>query len=701
MSKVKKANVKVKEVVVSKIDFLWPALIALVAFVLYVNTIFHDYVLDDWGAVTNNQFVQEGIKGIPKILSVDLWHFGNLNLGYYRPLSLITFALEHEFFGSNPHVSHLGNVILFSISGFILCLLLLEIFPKFHPAFAFLISLLFVAHPLHTEVVANIKSRDEILSFLNLTAVLFLVVRYYSSVKKLKFQILAFVLFYLALLSKETSIVGLALIPLVMYFFNKATILSCIKKTIPFFVLVLVFLFQKYKMMGSLTGQIPDDIVNYPYTHAGVKLPTTFLIFVHCIKLLILPHPLIYDYSYNQIPAATWTSLGAWLGLIIFVSLTYVTIKEFVKKSILGFALLFFFITIVPAMAFVLTRGGIMAERFLYAPLLGFCIVIVYFAARLFKTDFQVREIKMPVWIKENLILTLSVMILFLAYSFKTIDRNAAWKNNYTLFSTDKKYALNSCQNHKHYGSETINKAMVEKDSVKRMELFKDGVKNLHEAVAIHPKFGEAYCTLGIAFQAVFVNNDSAMYFYKKAIESSPGYAISYGNLGILYQSMRQYEMASYYYNRAVEINPTFLDAQANGAALRKATGLDVHILPGSSLGATPGQKALPNEAGHDSKYYYVQGTSFAAKGDFNTAIAYLQKSIELDPKNADAYINLSNCYGMLKNYEASIEITNKFIKLFGPSSKAYQNLAVTYDLMGDDRNSEVCKQKAEELIKK
>jgi len=46
-----------------------------------------DFVLDDAGAVTNNLFVQKGFRGIPDLLKADLWHFDNVQLGYYRPLS--------------------------------------------------------------------------------------------------------------------------------------------------------------------------------------------------------------------------------------------------------------------------------------------------------------------------------------------------------------------------------------------------------------------------------------------------------------------------------------------------------------------------------------------------------------------------------------------------------------------------------------
>src|SRR3972149_9432274 len=181
----------------------WFAVIsAVIGFCLYVNTVKHDYVLDDVGAITGNEFVMEGISGIPKILSVGMWHFDNVNLGYYRPLSMITFAIENQFFPKNPHVSHLGNVILYAMTGLFLCMLLMNLFRNFHPIFSFITTLLFIAHPIHTEVVANIKSRDEILAFLNLIIGVFLLLFAYKNQKtNFKLIFLSCIFFYFALLS--------------------------------------------------------------------------------------------------------------------------------------------------------------------------------------------------------------------------------------------------------------------------------------------------------------------------------------------------------------------------------------------------------------------------------------------------------------------------------------------------------------------
>jgi hypothetical protein len=79
------------------------------------------------------------------------------------------------------------------------------------------ISLFFIASPVHTEVVANIKSRDELLSFLNVLLMLWFSLKYVDSKKNIHlFASLLF--FYLALLSKETALVAVLFLPAILYF---------------------------------------------------------------------------------------------------------------------------------------------------------------------------------------------------------------------------------------------------------------------------------------------------------------------------------------------------------------------------------------------------------------------------------------------------------------------------------------------------
>ena len=132
---------------------------------LYVNTFGHQYALDDIAAVGQNLFVKKGIAGIPDLMRTEFWHFSNISLGYYRPFSLITFALEQEYFKDNPHISHMINAGLYGLTGLVIGILLQKWLTS-QTIIAFLIGLVFITHPLHTEIVDNIKGRDEILSFL-------------------------------------------------------------------------------------------------------------------------------------------------------------------------------------------------------------------------------------------------------------------------------------------------------------------------------------------------------------------------------------------------------------------------------------------------------------------------------------------------------------------------------------------------------
>src|SRR4026208_1175713 len=153
-------------------------ILALTAFLLYSNTINFGYVRDDSAAIVENQFVKKGIAGIPDLLKTDFWYFSNLRLGYYRPLALITFAIEQQFFNGNPRISHFVNVFIYAFSAYMLFIVLSRVFKTRNFFFPLVVSLFFIAHPVHTEVVANIKSRDELLSFLNVLLMLWFSLKY-------------------------------------------------------------------------------------------------------------------------------------------------------------------------------------------------------------------------------------------------------------------------------------------------------------------------------------------------------------------------------------------------------------------------------------------------------------------------------------------------------------------------------------------
>ena len=151
----------------------------LFAFLLYANTLGHGYAFDDSIVIVENSFTKKGFAGIKDLATRDFFDgiYGDQNMalsgGRYRPLSLVMFAVEYEFFGANPTVGHFLNVFFFALTVVLFFVLTRRWLANFESSAvvaatvsATVAALLFAAHPIHTEVVANIKGRDEIMAML-------------------------------------------------------------------------------------------------------------------------------------------------------------------------------------------------------------------------------------------------------------------------------------------------------------------------------------------------------------------------------------------------------------------------------------------------------------------------------------------------------------------------------------------------------
>ena len=201
------------------------------SFLLYANSIFNYYALDDnLVATTNSQqphrLTSKGIAAIPEIFTEPYYKDAQGYAFDYRPIALATFAIEHSLFGNSPHVSHFFNVLLYAL----LCVLLLKVlealFKNYNLLLALVATLLFAAHPVHTEVVASIKNRDEILALLFALIAcwgLFKAVEF-NGIKKILYTMLGFA-FLFAILSKPTAIVLLPILILFVVIHNKESLL--------------------------------------------------------------------------------------------------------------------------------------------------------------------------------------------------------------------------------------------------------------------------------------------------------------------------------------------------------------------------------------------------------------------------------------------------------------------------------------------
>src|SRR6187401_935338 len=359
----------------NKLKVFLVIIIAVFTFILYAQSINHNYTLDDHPVIDENSITTMGLSGIPILLKTDYWYGSGHDESrgpVYRPTSLIIFATVWEFSPNDPHVYHFINVLLYSFTCLFLFLVLCELFRKQNILFPFICALLYAAHPIHTEVVNNIKSLDEILCFLFAIISIWLFMKYISTMSKWSF-ILGGVSFFLSLVSKETGISFLLIIPLAIFFFadySKKSITQILILLVATTALWLIFRTIIFKDLHQNITTATSALNNtlYAAPDFASKYATAFYILLRYIGLLIFPHPLTSDYNYAQIKIQTFSDPVSLLGILIYAAIGAYLIFNFRKKSIIVFGILFYLLSLAPVSNIFFLGGSSMAERFMYIP---------------------------------------------------------------------------------------------------------------------------------------------------------------------------------------------------------------------------------------------------------------------------------------------------------------------------------------------
>lgn|GEM_PF-1109016 len=407
----------------------WWVPVAL-AMLLYAGSLPGSYVLDDPIVITEHPQVRKGFWGIGRILQEDSFaHFFRAAgqerpfLTRYRPLSLVTFAAEAELFGLpdaasvapgvrdpaavdgadaaerappgvpwQPRVSRCINVLLFGLSTGLILLVLRRITNS--EGIAWLAALLFAVHPIHVEVVANIKGRDEILSlvFILLTLAIALKPTWrslqgaYSKRRMVLTGLLAGICFLLAMLSKEYAVVLFVFLP--MAFFINGDLnngrgrgaLRVPKRQQVAALLGMGFGFAVYMAMrihatgfGGGDSEVQVAILNNPYIDLSSmeSLPTRLELAGLYLWRMLFPHPLSYDHSFLQFPLRTWTTPGVWLALIGLAGLSLVALALLVRRRAAALPWLFLLGFLAPVCGLLVDVGTPFSERLVYHASLG------------------------------------------------------------------------------------------------------------------------------------------------------------------------------------------------------------------------------------------------------------------------------------------------------------------------------------------
>lgn len=633
-------------------------IIFIFTFILYGNTLSHDYALDDAIVITQNQFTKKGVDGIKEIFATEGFtgFFGvKKNLvagGRYRPLSLVTFAIEWEFFKNSPGLSHFVNILLYALTGILLFIVLSRLLVRYETkhwyfSLPFLSTILFIAHPIHTEVIANIKGRDEIMTFLGAIAALYFTLKYLETKKSIHL-FFSFAVFFLALMSKENAITFIAVIPLSVFFFTGYKSSKNFIAVLPLLAATFVFLVIRQKVLGSFTTPVARELMNNPFIDmtTGQQYATVFYTLGIYLKLLFIPHPLTFDYYPYHIPIMNWGDIKTILPLIVYVAVGIYGLVNIKKKSILSFSILYYMATISIVSNILFSVGAFMNERFVYMSSLGFCLAVAYIVVS--KIPMFLKSEKASVYAMSGF-----MVVVLLMYSGKTISRNAAWKDDFTLFTTDVKVSQNSAKSNCSAGGKLVEEAIKPANQARRNEYLKQAITYLNKSVSIHPTYADALLLLGNAHYEYNKNYDSTLIAYKKILAQNPNYERVFTNLEIILNKNENVDFKMKVWEDLYKINPNRFEVNYG-------------------LGQIYGRY----------------------KNDTKKALPYLEKAVQLKPSNVAANKDLGVAFGILGNFKKSAEILEKTAALDPKDEQIFYNLGVTYMQLGD-------KAKAAEFIKK
>ena len=706
-------------------------LIFMLSSLVYLNTLSLQYAVDDSIVILRNKYTKKGMKGMKGIWNEDTFEgfFGKQqNLvagGRYRPLSVASFALEIALWGEptmdtiigaapeaayqettwqgqkayavqrldedgdlvykgNPMLSHAINVLLFGWLCALIFFLLAQLFEhktedKALAGFiGFVSALLYALHPLHTEAVANIKGRDEILvSLCSLLALHWIFKAYLHQENKVKltaYGLGALVSFGLGIFAKENAITFVGIIPLALYVFSRAERSEALRAAayaaLPLVVITLYFWFKIRANILNVSGSMTPvpELMNDPFLKLEngryvafslvEKLSTCLYTWAMYLKLLVFPHPLTNDYYPKHIHLVedsgrlvVIASIGLHLGLACW------GVKALFERSVWAFVIGFYAATFSVVSNLFFAIGTTMAERFMFLPSLSFSLACALGLASLYQRG----------WAWSRIVLVLGLVGVL--YGFKTFSRNYAWYDDYTLFTTDIPTSPNSAKLNNAVSGVLQDKALTIREADDATHTQREGMYNRArehaiKAIELHPTYNSAWLLKGNS--CVFLG-EIAQRDDRKRYD----------------QALAYFDEAIAAYKEVLRLRPDHPDVKRNFGVVYRNKGK----LLGQTLGRIPEAVASLEEGlrfnDEDVELYRLGGVANGIAGKHDRAMQLFDEGLKRNPQSVALLYNLSVAYRIksdLMKQQGQITEANNLMQKANELTLAWQAIDPNYN---------------------
>lgn len=602
---------------------------AVLAILCYLNTCQNRFVFDDVDVISRNPLVTGPVLDLPRIFSSHYWLHLTPRGDLYRPLVIASYALNYRLSGQDPAGYHAVNLALHALCSALVVWLGLRF--GLGKGGSLAAGLLFAAHPIHTEAVAGLVGRAELMSA---AAILAGWAIHLGAPAAGPARTAALMVSLSAgLLSKENAAVlpGLMLVgDLWRVKRGEAkwravapAYLAC-GLVIAGWLVLRASLLEPYPAGSGYEG--PFRLVP-----SFARILTALDVMGRYVALLILPLSLSADYSFEQIPVLTsWSSASVLIPALLLVAMTAIGIRRLafaVPARVDGLCLLLFVVAVAPVSNLLVPIGTIMGERLIYLPSVGFCLLLPALWAGL-------RGARPPSPALRRLGAG-AVCFLTAAYSIRTIERNRDWKDQLTLFSA---------------------------------------------TTAASPRSAKAHYNLGVALEDAG-RREEALEEYLTAASINPADARSHHNAGLLLAAMGRTGEATAELDRAARLDPTLPRVFSSlGAALTQA---------GRKAEAEAAFRSALERDPADHVALYNLGTLHILNDRPAEAIPPLERARDLDPSDPDGRYQLGLAYLMAGRPRDAVSEMEATLALSPAQGEAHLQLALAWLRLGDrDRAS-------------
>jgi len=479
--------------------FLLIPFIAGFSFLLYANALRGDFVLDDKFQVVRNMWIRD-FGNVRLALGSHFWGFYGESANYYRPFIWVIHTLGYRLFWLEPYGYHLINVLFHAACSVLVFLIAQRVLERKEAAASRIplaASLLFAAHPVHTEGVAWISAVSELsFSFFFLLAFYFhLKGKEERGMRGLSLA-LSLVSFAVSLFSKESAVMFPFIILAYASLLERERLPVALKRSAPYLLIAGFYLILRFSLMEGVSAGTGHDEIG-PWE----MLINIGPIFTKGMEKLLIPLNLNAFYTFhvkNIFEPREFFSIGI---LALFSLLVLFSIK---KDRAIAFGLLFMFLTLMPAFYIKGIITNTFAERYLYLPSAGFLLSATLFARNLLRKKFL-----FPVFI----------ILLLSFYSWGTISRNPAWRDDLAILSDMVEKNPEAGFAHYLLANELLERGRP-RESVREYEL---AARSYPEDALLHNNMGLAYARAGM--------REEALREFRTALSLSPDMEEAKGNM--------------------------------------------------------------------------------------------------------------------------------------------------------------------------